>query len=245
MRILIFLLTIITLQSSAQTDTVYKYFNAKWKPVQKDSAFFIGKIVKEANGYHRRDFWAQTNVLQFDGFFEDAETEKENGPSRFYNENAVLLDSVNYEHGKENSKYVFYENHAVKGFAQFNTTGQVTEQAGYDESGKTIPGYIFQKEAVFPHGVQAWQKYLVKGLTSNQPKAYLDGKMSGTVVVSFLVNKQGNVEEAKVIESSGYDELDQHALNVIKNSPKWIPAVQYNEAVIYRQKQSLTYAPQQ
>ncbi len=90
----------------------------------------------------------------------------------------------------------------------------------------------------------AWQEYLVKGLTTKQPKAYIQGKISGTVVVSFLVYKDGAVQEVQVLNSSGHKELDDHAVDVIKNSPKWIPAIQYNEPVIYRQKQSLTYAPQ-
>lgn len=244
MRLLILLLTLIALQSSAQTDTIYKYFDAKWQPVQKDSAFFIGKIVKENNSWHRYDFWAKTGVKQFDGFYEEAETKTQNGPTRFFDEKGVLLDSLNYVHGKEMSKYIYYNNHVVKAYAFFDTLGNIIQMEGYDEQGKVIPGYIFQKEAEFPEGVKGWTNYLIKGLTTKQPKAYQQGKISGTVVVSFLVDKEGNVAEAQVITSSGYEELDEHALNVIRKSPKWIPAVQYNRKVIYRQKQSLTFSPQ-
>jgi periplasmic protein TonB len=31
------------------------------------------------------------------------------------------------------------------------------------------------------------------------------------------------------------------ALNVIRNGPQWEPAIQNNEPVIYRQKQSITF----
>lgn len=245
MRLQILLLILIAFQSSAQNDTIYKYFDAKWEPAQKDAAFFIGKIVKENNRWHRYDFWAKTGIKQFEGFYEEAETKTLNGPTKFFDEKGVLLDSLNYMHGKEMSKYIYYQNGELKAYAFFDTSGNIIKTEGYDEQRRTIPGYIFQKEAAFPDGVKAWTEYLIKGLTTKQPKAYQQGKISGTVVVSFLVDKEGNVREAQVVTSSGYEELDEHALNVIRKSPKWIPAVQYNQKVLYRQKQSLTYSPQQ
>ncbi len=244
MRLLTILFLFASPQLFSQADTVYKFFNKNWKPVQKDSAYFTAKIIKENSNWHRWDFWTSTNIMQMNGYYEDAETEIENGSLKFFNEQGILRDSSNYEHGKLMSKYSFYETHSIKGFVSYNNTGQVIKQAGYTEDGKEIPGYIFQKEAAFPGGIEAWQKYLVKGLTTKQPKAYIQGKISGTVVISFLVYKDGTVQEVEVANSSGYKELDDHAVTVIKKSPKWIPAVQYNQPVIYRQKQSLVYAPQ-
>ena len=61
-----------------------------------------------------------------------------------------------------------------------------------------------------------------------------------TVVVSFLVDKDGNISEVKAENDPGYGTADE-AVRVIKRGPKWIPAVQNGRNVIYRQKQSVTF----
>ncbi|MDR2848543.1 MAG: TonB family protein [Bacteroidales bacterium] len=52
----------------------------------------------------------------------------------------------------------------------------------------------------------------------------------GTVLIEFIVNKQGNVEDVKLL--SGVDsELDAESLRVIRSSPKWIPGKVKGEPV--------------
>ncbi len=242
MKLLLPLLLTCSIGAFAQTDTVYRYFDKAWKPVAKDSAFFFAKITHTNGGWHRQDFWVSNNIMQMDGWYEDEATKTEHGSLIFYTETGIARDSNNYVHGKHVSKYVFYPNHTLKCFGIFGENWQVVQQAGYDESGKEIPGYIFQQEARYPGGLEAWQQFLVKGLNSKQPKAFKDGRISGKVTITFLVDKAGNVVEATVETSSGHAELDQHALAIIQKSPKWIPAIQYNKPVVYRQRQSLTYS---
>jgi protein TonB len=61
-----------------------------------------------------------------------------------------------------------------------------------------------------------------------------------TVVVSFVVDKEGNVSEVKAENNPGYGTAEE-AVRVIKKGPKWIPAVQNNRNVMYRQRQSITF----
>lgn len=241
MRFFLIFFLAISFQCVSQTDTSYKYFDKTWKPALKEKAFFYAKIFRENNSWHRLDFWVKDNIMQMDGWYEDADTKTENGFIKFYTEQGVLRDSNNYEHGKYLSKYIFYEDHSLKGYGIFDGEGKVIKQAGYEPDGKEIENYIFQLEASFPGGMEAWKQYLVKSLSKNQPKLFKQGKISGTVMLTFLVDKEGQVTEVQIETSSGYDELDEHAMNIIKNSPKWNPAIQYNQKVIYRQKQSLVY----
>lgn len=244
MRIFLLLFLSISLHSIAQTDTAYLYFDKDWKPTSKENAFFYSKIVKESSNWHRLDFWASNNIMQMDGWYEDAASEVENGAVLFYTEKGILRDSNYYSHGKQLSKYIFYEDHSIKGYGIFDNEGNTIKQAGYEPDGKEIHNYIFRQEATFPGGITAWQQYLVRSLGKNQPKAFRQGRIRGTVVVTFLVDKEGNVKEVELGTSSGNIELDEHAMNIIRNSPKWNPAIQYNQPVIYRQKQSLTYENQ-
>lgn len=112
------------------------------------------------------------------------------------------------------------------------------EEEDYDKEFKTV-----QIEAKFPGGSDAWTKYLQRNLRSDVPTE--NGAPPGryTVVVSFLVDKDGNISEVRAENDPGYGVADE-AVRVIQRGPKWIPAVQNGRNVIYRQKQGVTFEVQ-
>ncbi len=61
-----------------------------------------------------------------------------------------------------------------------------------------------------------------------------------TVVVSFLVDKNGKISEVEALNDPGYGSAEE-AVRVIKKGPDWTPAVQDGKNVIYRQKQSISF----
>jgi protein TonB len=64
------------------------------------------------------------------------------------------------------------------------------------------------------------------------------GKYS--VVVSFIVSKDGSISEVKAENDPGYGTKEE-AERVIQRGPKWKPAVQNGRSVIYRQRQSIVF----
>jgi protein TonB len=110
---------------------------------------------------------------------------------------------------------------------------KVTED--YDKEFKTV-----QIQAKFPGGPDAWTKYLQRNLQSDVPTENGAPPGSYTVVVSFLVDKDGNISEVKAENDPGYG-TSAEATRVISRGPKWIPAVQNGRNVIYRQKQAITF----
>ncbi|TKK68645.1 energy transducer TonB [Ilyomonas limi] len=110
---------------------------------------------------------------------------------------------------------------------------KVTED--YDKEFKTV-----QIQAKFPGGPDAWMKYLQRNLQSDVPTENGAPTGSYTVVVSFLVDKDGNISEVKAENDPGYGTAGE-AVRVISRGPKWIPAVQNGRNVIYRQKQAITF----
>jgi protein TonB len=97
-----------------------------------------------------------------------------------------------------------------------------------------------QIEAKFPGGLEAWKKYLERNLNQDEPTN--NGAPPGryTVVVSFIVDKEGNLSEVRSENDPGYGTATE-AVRVIKKGPKWTPAVQNGRNVIYRQRQSITF----
>jgi protein TonB len=74
---------------------------------------------------------------------------------------------------------------------------------------------------MFKGGEKAWSKYLKKNL--KYPKEAKKKKNTGDVVVSFMVNIDGSVTDTKIV-SSPNEALSKAALDVVKDSPNWIPA---------------------
>lgn len=57
------------------------------------------------------------------------------------------------------------------------------------------------------------------------PPEARDAGWEGRAVINVLVNKEGGIDDTKVLKSSGYPSLDEAAVEAIKNT-KWRPALQ-------------------
>lgn len=99
---------------------------------------------------------------------------------------------------------------------------------------------VVQIPAEFPGGLPAWSKYLERNLNRDLPVE--NGAPPGkyTVIVSFIVDKNGGISEVKAENDPGYGTKDE-AVRVIKRGPNWKPAIQNGRQVIYRHKQSITF----
>jgi len=80
----------------------------------------------------------------------------------------------------------------------------------------------------FPGGEEARMKYVLNNV--KYPPSAKEKGIEGMVVVSFVVEKNGSISEAKVIRSVEKS-LDEEAVRVIKNMPKWKPGIQNGQPV--------------
>lgn len=55
--------------------------------------------------------------------------------------------------------------------------------------------------------------------------------MRGDIMVNFVVATSGALKDISLIKSTSNTKLNSKAIEIIKNSPKWIPATQQGEAV--------------
>lgn len=117
-------------------------------------------------------------------------------------------------------------------------TGKIEKPADEKDYDSRIT--IVQVEAQFPGGAAAWQRFLERTLDTNIPVD--NGAPAGTytVVVSFLVDKEGNVSDIEALNDPGYGTKEE-AMKAIRKSKQWIPALQNGNHVSYRQKQSISF----
>jgi protein TonB len=102
---------------------------------------------------------------------------------------------------------------------------------------------IFEKveiEPVFPEGDVAWRRYLERNLN---PRVMSDnGAPAGIyrVMVLYVVNSDGSLSDVRALTNHGYG-MEAEAIRLIKNSPKWIPAIQNGKKINAYRKQPVTF----
>lgn len=95
-------------------------------------------------------------------------------------------------------------------------------------------------EASFKGGEGAWRKYLERNLNASAPVDNGANPGSYTVVVQFIVDKEGNISDVKALTNHGYG-MEDEAVRVIKRGPKWEPAIQNGRQVKAYRKQPITF----
>jgi len=80
----------------------------------------------------------------------------------------------------------------------------------------------------FPGGEAKLMEYL--GKNTKFPPLAKDAGIQGIVYVTFVIAKDGSIDNVKVLRGIGGG-CDEEALRVIKNMPKWTPGKQRGRAV--------------
>ncbi len=83
----------------------------------------------------------------------------------------------------------------------------------------------------FKGGKSAMHKYLQKNI--QYPQEAKDKKIAGKVYVQFIIEKDGNITNIKVIRSA-HQLLEKEAIRLVENMPKWIPGHHAGNAVKVR-----------
>lgn len=100
---------------------------------------------------------------------------------------------------------------------------------------------VIEQEPVFPGGIEALYQFIA----SNIKYPCQDCNCQGKVYVTFVIEKDGSVSNAKVLRDPCPDHgFGQEALRVVNLMPKWKPGrqhgnperVQYNLPIIFSLK---------
>lgn len=76
-----------------------------------------------------------------------------------------------------------------------------------------------------------FSKYIAQNL--KYPQNAIDNGVTGRVILSFVVNKQGKIENISIYNSA-HPDLDRAAMKAVINSPRWTPGKQRGKAVNVR-----------
>ena len=89
--------------------------------------------------------------------------------------------------------------------------------------------FVFVEEyPEFPNGEENLYKYL--GSNIKYPHDALENGIQGTVVVKFVVEKDGSISNVKAVRKIGGG-CDEEAVRVVKRMPRWKPGKQSGKPV--------------
>lgn len=106
----------------------------------------------------------------------------------------------------------------------------VTDNAGYDvheestllvEEEEEEAHQIVETQPEFPGGTQAMINWLAENI--KYPRISRDNNSQGRTFVRFIVDKNGYIQNVTVLKSSGDKYLDDEAVRVVSNMPRWTP----------------------
>jgi protein TonB len=92
-------------------------------------------------------------------------------------------------------------------------------------------------ESEFPGGARAWLQYLNEHLV--YPKKAVRKRIEGTVLLQFIVDKDGNISDLSVL--SGDPILAEAALKAMVDCPRWHPAIKNGRKVKSYKKQPIVF----
>jgi TonB family protein len=84
-----------------------------------------------------------------------------------------------------------------------------------------------------PGGMEGWNNYLMTNL--KYPKEAMELGIEGTVIVVFVINKDGSIRDAEILRGIGGG-ADEEAIRVVMESPNWSPAYQRERPVASRMR---------
>ena len=87
---------------------------------------------------------------------------------------------------------------------------------------------VVEQMPQYPGGPQALFNYISENI--RYPKEAKDNNEQGRVIITFVVKKDGSIDDAKVVKSVS-SSLDTEALRVLNAMPNWTPGRQNGEAV--------------
>jgi TonB family protein len=232
----------------AQQDTIYYDKDAKVTR-SRSKAQFLKVVEREMGGYSPNDpdrfieksFFKTGQIMQEEHYM--SRTMKvDDGKLKKWFENGQLRADMNYRVGILVGELVTYwRNGKLRRKDEYDIKGKLVKGDCYDSTGAKIPYFNFKKIPFFEYYKGDLDRYFFDHI--KYPRGANRSGIGGTVVLSFMVEKDGSVSGFKIAQSSGNRDLDSAALEVFYGMPKWEPGTEDGEPVKMPYEYSMKFSP--
>lgn len=225
---------------SAQQIIYQNEWNAAATP--NDTTF---KIVQEADGdlYKVVSYHYKSGKKNYEGVFADKFMHKmAKGVFKYYDEQGNLQSerTIGDFQVPVNTVY-YYPNGKVKGLVEYED-GKLVKSEAYDIDGTPKKVKVVEQEAIFPNGNEGWKKFLIENMNGAAPvEAGMPAGMYVTYVL-FSIDTTGKAHlKSTYSEGKECKACEKEAGRMIKTSPRWTPAIHFDEPKIAYRRQPVTF----
>jgi TonB family protein len=113
-------------------------------------------------------------------------------------------------------------------FTAYQDIEKIKEQREKQKETSQALATIPERQPEFPGGHEEMLKYIQSNI--KYPEEAMGVSVDGIALVSFTVNSNGNIRHPKIVKEIGYG-IDEEAIRVVLNMPRWEPARQNGKAV--------------
>lgn len=220
-----FLLTVVTWGE----DTIY--FDYDWNKVSsfKYTTYYeIAQYDKADTNRATERIYFKSGQIKTEKSYSDYKDKKVDGKLKEWYETGQLRRDIDFKSGKLNGQFLTYwDNGKPKRIDRYENN-KLIEGKCFNFDGVATTYYDYVKKPEFPGGMNELMEHLGKEL--KYPNKARKEEIEGRVLVGFIVNKDGNISDIKIIQGLN-KQLDEEAIRVVKKMPKWKPGMQDGEAV--------------
>lgn len=243
-----FLLCICSFAQKAKKEEEKIYLlDENYKGATLETAKYFIRVAKRNDTCWQFDTYNIYGPLISSERYKDEKGEVLHGQSVFYN-NLGTRDSIcNFYNGFADGPFYFLNDtgkiYLQKDFSKgilVGTTDRIKKdsiEAAIQQQKKDTVKYV-EVESSFAGGDKGWARYLQANLV--YPDRAQKIPKQGSVVVQFIVDTEGRVSDLEIVKSVEFS-LDEETLRIIKESPRWTPAMQNGKKVKSYKKQPLSF----
>lgn len=228
MKNFIFLLSILFITDMSAQDTVY--YRRESRPVKtlQEAKYY------EVTSYNPKD----SNQYQLKRYTSSGKLENEKNyidfKNRIYNTKTWKNDTlfhVSYNFDKKSKDTTYWPNGKIESTYENDNFINISKKECFNEMGQFEECKNLKYEEKLPE-FPGGEKELFKFLNSEikYPKSCKKKGIEGKVIVSFILNNQGKVEDFLILKSV-HPDIDNEAIRVLKKMPIWTPGMQNGKAV--------------
>ncbi|MEZ5016198.1 MAG: TonB family protein [Flavipsychrobacter sp.] len=229
-RYLLLLLVSLSTVASAQVDTFY--FDKGWQECDPEIASYKRVFHENIGGSFIVQDYYDNNVLYSEGKYnvENSQTLKNtlasayrNGNFSFYNIDGLLIMTGKYKKGEKDGVWEYYNYKSqVKKKKEFDrnvllTTNCFSAKNNSIECDTIVYSYVDS----MPRANYAMANYLNENLV--YPESAKKNNISGRVIVSFVVDEDGDITKVRSQSKDASIDLQKEAKRVVRKMPSWEP----------------------
>lgn len=204
----------------------FNYLNGK--VVGKSYKWYENGEQQEESEYADDNFESQRYFKMISFWNEKGEKLVVNGTGQFTSDDEYYTENGSYKDGFKEGKWYGESKKNKFRYEEIYANGDLVSGVSTEENGEQNQYTTLEIRPEPIKGLQHFYKHISKNFKA--PNSAYKNKVKGKIILTFVVDKDGQITEPKVVRGLGSD-LDKEAIRVLTTYEPWKPALQKGRRV--------------